>query len=345
MGQLIYDIMKNAITIWPAVILAVVIGVAGLKYGADWLVGGASNLGFRFGMSAVMVGLTLVAFGTSSPELVVSVIAASSGQPGITLGNVVGSNIANTTLILGITAIIFPLKIKPVSIKFDGPISFLAIGLAFVLALIGFQLTRLDGLILLAVFAIWMIWLIRKSLSEPELGDQHQGIEEEVQFHERSLAVDLGLMAVGLLALVFGADLLVAGAADTARTLNVPEVVVGLTVVAGGTSLPELAVCVVAALRKHGDITVGNVLGSNIFNALLILGTVLVMAPISFAIDGFSWHGDAGTLFVDFPFCFLVCGLIIPLMMQKNHLGRWKGIVLVALYVIYVTTLIFRELV
>ena len=174
----------------------------------------------------------------------------------------------------------------------------------------------------------------------------HQGIEtqEELHFHQRSIGLDCLLMVAGLIFLVLGADLLVAGAIATARALSVPEVVVGLTVVAGGTSLPELAVCMVAAFRRHGDITVGNVLGSNIFNALLILGTVTLLAPISFDIDGFSLTGDAGTLFVDIPICVMICALIIPLMAHKSALGRAKGFILVCLYFVYLVFLLWREI-
>ena len=346
MAEHLFQKVVSLISLWPAVLIFVSIGVAGLKYGADWLVDGASNIGFRFGISAVMIGLTIVAFGTSAPELVVSVLTAAQGKPEICLGNVIGSNIANTTLILGATAVVFPLKIKPDSYRLDGPISLGAITMVFVFALIGNEISRIDGAILLTVFFSWLLWLIRKSLKaakaassapKDELG------EEEVVFHQRSIGIDIALILVGLICLVLGADALVAGSVATAQALGVPDIVVGLTVVAGGTSLPELAVCLMAALKKHGDITVGNVLGSNIFNALLILGTATVIAPIFFNVDGFSLHGDSGTLYFDIPFCVLISLVVIPMMAHNRTLGRGKGLFLLSTYVAYIFVLVIRN--
>ena len=177
--------------------------------------------------------------------------------------------------------------------------------------------------------------------------EQHHGIveDDEVVFHgERSMFMDFFLMGGGLVCLVIGSEAMVSGSVATAKFLGVPEVVIGLTMVAAGTSLPELAVCVVAALKKHGDITVGNVLGSNTFNALLILGTVTVLAPIVFQVDGFALTGDAGTLFFDIPFCVLICGLVVPLMAQGKELSRANGIMLICVYLLYISFLIYREM-
>ncbi|CAM2009239.1 calcium/sodium antiporter [Acanthopleuribacter pedis] len=356
----LFEWMVATIGQWPSVVLFFLVGIAGLNYGADWLVDGASNIGFRFGISAAMIGLTVVAFGTSAPELVVSVMTALQGKPEICLGNVVGSNIANTALILGATAIIFPINVSKDAVNYDAPISFFAIATVLALALIGSTISRLDGLILLGIFTTWMIWLVRKSLREASLvrkerkeqaaakeAARAEGAgeveEEELHFHPRPMWMDAALITVGLVALVFGADALVIAAVAAARALAVPEVVVGLTIVAGGTSLPELAVGLMAALKRNADITVGNVMGSNIFNGFLILGVAAVLAPIAFNVNGFAWSGDAGTLYVDIPFCVFVCALVIPMMRHNQQISRAKGGVLLLLYLGYLVTLVLRQ--
>jgi cation:H+ antiporter len=344
---LIFDYLAEVLTFWPTVGLFLVAGVYALKNGADWLVDGSANLGFRLGITPTMIGLTIVAFGTSAPELVVSVMTAAQGRPEICLGNVIGSNIANTALILGATAVVCPLNIQRSSIRFDGPISFFSIATVFVLSLIGLQLSSFDGLLMLVIFAIWMGWLIKISVSGAKAKKAEQAASlaaEEVVFQARSPVRDSLLIVVGLIGLVVGAKALVAGAVRTAEMLSVPDIVVGLTVVAGGTSLPELAVCLAAALRRQADITVGNVLGSNIFNAWLILGVAALIAPINFAVTGFSWTGDAGTLWLDLPICVLLCGALIPLMAHRRSLSRLKGGMLLAVYVIYLVTLVLRNL-
>lgn len=345
----VFEYLAQWLTFWPTVLLFVIVGIQALSKGADWLVDGAANLGFRFGMTATTIGMTIVAFGTSAPELVVSVMTALQGRPEICLGNVIGSNIANTSLILGATAIVFPMKLQKVSTHFDGPISFGAIALVLLLAVLGdFTLSRLDGVILLVIFGSWMFWMnsssSRKAAEVTAAPIDSADDDEEVVFHTRSQMADLGLIVIGLIGLVIGAKLLVAGAVQTATALGVSDIVVGLTVVAGGTSLPELAVCLAAALKKQADITVGNVLGSNIFNAWLILGACLVISPIKFDISSVDLTGDWGTLFVDIPFTVLLCGLLIPMMFHKKELTRFKGILLVSAYVGYIGFLVYRNL-
>lgn len=338
-----FDSIASAIAFWPAVILFIGVGVVGLKYGADYLVEGAANIGFRLGISATMIGLTIVAFGTSAPELVVSVLTAVDNKPEICLGNVIGSNIANTTLILGAAAMILPLSISKSTVRQDAPLSLAAITMVFILSFIGMGLSRLDGIILLLTFSIWMGWLIRKSLymakSSRQRRDQDSS-SEEPHFHKRSIGMDLFYILLGLIGLVIGADALVTGAVESAIALSVPEVVVGLTVVAGGTSLPELAVSVMAALKKHDDISVGNVMGSNIFNALLILGVAVCIAPISFAESG---SGNQQTLFIDIPICVASAVLIMALIYNRK-LGRGKGVLLTATYLGYIAFLVVRSI-
>jgi len=341
----IFNSLSGLISFWPAVALFIIVGIAGLKYGADSLVSGSSNLGFRIGFSATMIGLTIVAFGTSAPELVVSILTAVEDKPEICLGNVVGSNIANTTLILGVSAFIFPLKISKSSIRQDAPLGLAAIVLVMVLSFAGNGLSRLDGFIFLSTFVIWMTWVIRKSLREAAAERERRSRVEEdpdaPHFHRRPASWDFLLIMFGLIALIIGAQSLVAGAVFSARALHVPEVVLGLTVVAGGTSLPELAVSVMAALRRHDDISIGNVMGSNIFNALLILGAAVIIAPISFA----STTANAGareSLLYDIPFC-VGTGVLILLLIRNQSLGRAKGFFLTALYVGYLAWLVLRH--
>lgn len=339
--------LQGIVSFWPTVILFVIAGVYTLGKGADWLVDGAANIGFRLGVNATMIGLTIVAFGTSAPELVVSIMTAVQGRPEICLGNVVGSNIANTTLILGATALVFPLNIGRDTIRFDGPISLISIAMILVLALLGGNvLSRNDGIIMLVVFFVWLIWLVRKSLTEAKSKKAAlaEAEAEEIIFQARSPFVDAFFIGLGLVFLVIGAKLLVAGAVKTSQMMGIPDIVVGLTVVAGGTSLPELAVCLAAAFKKQADITVGNVLGSNIFNAWLIMGTALVITPIVFNIDGFSWFGDAGTLFIDIPFCVLICAILIPMMRAGRNLTRFDGGILLSAYFVYIITLVIRNL-
>ena len=340
-----FESLSGLISFWPAVVVFLIVGVAGLKYGADSLVSGSSNFGFRIGFSATMIGLTIVAFGTSAPELVVSILTAVEDKPEICLGNVVGSNIANTTLILGVSAFIFPLKISRSAIRQDAPLGLAAIVLVLVLSFTGNGLSRLDGVLLLTTFAIWMTWVIRKSLREAaaERARRMRAKEEAdaPHFHRRPMSWDFLLILLGLIALVIGAQSLVTGAVYSARALHVPEVVLGLTVVAGGTSLPELAVSVMAALRKHDDISIGNVMGSNIFNALLILGSAVIIAPISFAASPEN-AGARESLIYDIPFC-VGTGILILLLIQNRNLGRAKGFFLSTLYLGYLFWLVLRH--
>ncbi len=339
MVQSIFESANQLLGLWFTVAFFVVGGVVFLKYGADSLVNGASNIGLRIGLSTTMTGLTIVAFGTSAPELVVSVLTAVKGQPEICLGNVVGSNIANSALILGGTAIVTPLLVPTKTIRVELFLCFFAILAVWIFAMTGRVLGRFEGVLLLLVFVIWIGSLIR-SASRTSATTKALGIAagDGVAFHSRALIIDIVLVVAGLVGLVLGADALVVGAVATAHELNVPDVVVGLTVVAGGTSLPEFAVCLVAAFKHQADITLGNILGSNIFNALLILGVCCVIQPISF-----SAAGAQDTLRIDIPVCIAISGFLIYLLMRNKVLRRAHGVILVSLYVIYIAWLVIRN--
>jgi len=329
---------------WPSVLIFIAIGVYLLKSGADWLVNGASNVGLRYGMSGTLIGLTIVAFGTSAPELVVSVLTAAQGQPEICLGNVVGSNIANTALILGATAIIMPLSVNRASIRSELLLSFTSILGVWILAVWGFRLSRIDSALILFVFFYWITGLIRKAIRDGKAIDIPFAEGVELHFHRRPLVMDVGLILIGLAGLTLGADALVSGAVATAEHLGVPDVVVGLTVVAGGTSLPEFAVCVVAALKHKADLTFGNILGSNIFNALLILGTAGLIAPITFGDVTQGASASLDTLYIDIGICVLLCGSLLPLLGRSQRLTRLKGIGLSLSYLAYIAFLVVRNI-
>ncbi|MEE4250166.1 MAG: calcium/sodium antiporter [Alcanivoracaceae bacterium] len=264
-------------------------GFVVLVFGADWLVKGASRLALSLGMTPLVVGLTVVAFGTSAPELAVSVASAWSGQADLAVGNVVGSNIANVLLILGVSALVAPLVVNQQLVRLDVPIMLGASVLFYVLALDG-RISIADGSILAGAIVLYVAFLIHQSRREK---DSVVLAEYEVSVEPGgSLVTDIVWMVVGLVALVAGAQLLVEGAVSLARAFGVSELMIGLTVLAIGTSLPELATSVVAALRGERDIAVGNVIGSNIFNLLSVLGLTglvslgqLPVAPAALALD------------------------------------------------------------
>lgn len=258
-------------------VLAVVVSLAILAGGAELLVRGSSSLARRLGLTPLVIGLTVVAYGTSTPELVVSIESAWTGHGDIAVGNVVGSNIFNAGFILGLTALICPVSVSLPVIRFDTPVmiavSLLCVGMV---ALEG--VSRTSGLLLVALLAAYTVINVRQS-RRSHLGAQ--AADEEVPSVSKSPVLDLAFIAGGLCLLVVGSHLLVTSAIDISRALNVSEAVIGLTVVAAGTSMPELATSLVAAVRRHPDIAVGNVVGSNIFNILGILGISSLVHPLS----------------------------------------------------------------
>jgi len=307
--------------------LSMFAGLLLLTGGAEGLVRGAASLARRLGLSPLVIGLTVVAFGTSMPELVVSIGAALQGNAAVALGNVVGSNIANIGLILGASALIAVLRVQAQVIRFDMPILG-AVSLLLVALLADGQLGRVDGILLTAGLFTYIVYSIRWARAEPEPAVQEEFGEALPSKH--ALGVDLVLLGVGLALLVGGARLLVDGAVALAMQLHVSEVVIGLTVVAVGTSLPELATSTVAAWRGEGDIAVGNAVGSCIFNVLGILGLTVLVHPLNAAglsvVDGAVMVGF--TLF------------LLPLMRSGFVLSRLEGGVLLAAYIGYVAYLV-----
>jgi cation:H+ antiporter len=314
--------------------VALVAGLACLVVGAELLVRGAASIASRLGIEPVIIGLTVVAFGTSAPELAVSVGAALGDSTDVALGNVVGSNIGNILLILGASAVVGGLAVSQRIVRLDVPLLIVVSLVAFLMALDN-RIGRIDGVILFAGVVAYTVWVVRASRRErpdiqAEYGESMDELEESII--DRPLPVQLGLVAAGLAALVAGSQLLVGAATDIAEDLGVSELVIGLTVVAIGTSLPELATSVLAAIRGQRDIAVGNVVGSNLFNLMSVLGLTGIVSgdiPVS-----------DGALRLDFPVMLAATVVLLPIFWNGFEIRRWEGTVLLAFYAVYVVYLV-----
>jgi cation:H+ antiporter len=309
------------------------IGFVLLVKGADYLVEGASIIATRLGIPQLIIGLTVVAFGTSMPELVVAIISSLEGSPEIVLGNVIGSNISNILLILGISAIIHEIKIKDSTIWKEIPFSLLAtlLLLAFVNNGSGGQtLSFYDGLAMLAVFSIFIYYTFSEAMSckKKKCKDDIMEIEKS-EFYRA-----IGMILLGLVGLFLGGKWVVDGAVSIATQLGLSQFLMSATIIAIGTSLPELAVAVVASMKKKVDMAIGNVIGSNIFNILLVLGTTSLISPI--AVQPFI---TADITFLIYMTC-LLFGLVY--INKKKELGRFSGFFFVLLYIAYIIFLISR---
>ena len=258
-------------------LLLLVLGIGLLYLGGEGLVRGAANLGRRFGLSSMVIGLTIVSMGTSSPELAASLVGVFRGAPAVSFGNIVGSNIANLSLVLGVTAAIWPLTVAARFIRREVPFMLLTSALVFPLVWDD-QVSRPEGFLLLAILAVYLVRLLwKRPPEEPQVSAE---FEEAFGEGWRSTASSIVMVITGIGLLVLGAQALIHGAVGMARSLGVGERVIGLTVVAFGTSLPELASSMVAAARQEGDIVIGNLIGSNVFNILFILGATAAVRPV-----------------------------------------------------------------
>ena len=316
--------------IWLQVLLLIG-GLALIVFGADWLVDGASGIARRFGLSEFVIGLTIVGMGTSAPEMVVSFIGAFQGNADIAIGNVVGSNIMNTLLILGVTALILPMTITPSNWKRDIPMNILVTVLLIVLGLeytifhIGTNgLSRWDGGILIALFIGYMILSFKGN--KPD--------EEDSPAKQRSIWMCLLLIVAGIAGLAFGGNLFVNNATELARALGVSDKFIAITILAGGTSMPELATCVVAAAKKKGQLALGNIIGSNVFNILLILGGSALISPLSF--DHITYV-DLGVLLVS-ALALLTAGFVG----RKKMIDRLDGGLFLLIWAAYMAYLIYN---
>jgi len=313
------------------------VGFVFLIKGADILIEGSASIAKRYKISNLVIGLTIVAFGTSAPELIISAIAAINGNTGISMGNIIGSNISNTLLILGAAAIVSPLIIKKDTINKQIPFSVLSV-LAVVILINDFSidgmpfssLTRGDGLVLILFFAIFMYYTYFVSKADKSvLGDLK---EEKIEVY--SNWTSSSMVVAGLIGLFFGGQWIVASSVNIASIFGLSDALIGLTIVAIGTSLPELAASIMAAKKGNSDMAIGNVIGSNIFNFLWVLGFSSIINPIQYQLQ----------LNVDM---FVLLGVTILLLIliyvgKKNILDKQEGFILISLYVCYLAFLIYR---
>jgi cation:H+ antiporter len=316
-------------------LLWLVLGLVWLVLGGELLVRGSSRLAALAGVSPLIIGLTVVAFGTSSPELAVSLQAAEAGQPEIAVGNVVGSNIFNTLLILGLCALLLPLVIAQQLVRQDVPLMIGASALVMVFAADA-RISRLEGLVLFLLLVGYVLFSVLQSRKEAvairQMYEAEYG-EDPPKRRAGDLASQVLLIAAGLVLLVVGARWLVWSATVLARSIGVTDLVIGLTVVAGGTSLPELVTSLVAAWRGQRDIAVGNVVGSNIFNLLGILGITAL-----FSGQGLSVTPSAFTF--DMPVMLAAAVACLPVFFTGHVLARWEGALFLAYYVVYTSYLV-----
>jgi cation:H+ antiporter len=327
----------------PLVAVWFVVGVVALVVGAESLVRGSSRLAARSGLSPVVIGLTVVAFGTSAPELAVSIGAAAGGESEIALGNVIGSNIANVLLVLGLSAVVGGgLVVAQRIVRVDVPIMIVMSALVLVLGLDG-RIGRLDGGLFVAILIVYLVWTVRSAVGDQDADEDHDGVADAAtlaseyssalgreKIRGSSLWRDLLYVVGGLALLVLGAQSLVTAATDIARALDISELVIGLTVVAVGTSLPEIATSVVAAARGQRDMAVGNAIGSNLFNILAVLGITGVVSPVIVS---------SGARGFDLPFMLAVAVACLPIFADGFILRRWQGAVFLSYYVAYLVWL------
>ena len=310
-------------------VLLLIIGLAILVGGGELLVRGAASIALRLRLSPLVVGLTIVAFGTSAPELFISVQAALEGSPDLAMGNVIGSNICNLALVLGITAVITPVPVRSDSLKIDWPMT---MGSSLLLYLIVRDnlINWPEGLLFLAILIAYTYFIIRRSRKKTKSAEA-LAEELEVPAQTANPWKDVLFIALGTVGLALGSDWFVEGAKDIALSFGVSERIVGITVLALGTSLPELVTAVVAAIKQETDIALGNLMGSNIFNILSILGITSVIASIR--VNDVIIHSDM-------IWMLLITFLILPMMLYRKVVKRVEGAILLAIYVYYIYSVV-----
>ena len=310
----------------------ILVGFLLLIKGADILVNGSSAIAKRMRISEIIIGLTIVSIGTSMPELFVSTTSAIQGSSDISIGNVIGSNICNLLLILGLSSIIHPVKFQKQTIKIENPMLIVLSIIFLIMCNINQDISRIEGIILLVFFVAFLSYTIimgRKSKNDAIL---EISLEDAKNI---SVVKNVVFILLGIVGLKIGGDLVVNNAKLIATALNMSEKIIGLTIVAIGTSLPELVTSVTAALKGESDIAIGNIVGSNIFNLLFIIGVSAVITPITYNI---SYNFDMIILFVA-----MILMLIFPFIKPKDEMSRSNGAIFIILYIIYMMTLIFKK--
>ena len=298
-------------------------GVGVLYFGAEWLVRGSARLAASFGVSPMVVGLTVVSMGTSAPELVISVVASLGGNPDLAMGNVMGSNLANVGLVLGISAILRPLRVSTQVVTREVAVMLLIT--AALLPLIWDQrIGRLEGLVLVSLLAFYLSYVVRTGKSEGgQALENEESTGRAISLSPRTITRDILFVILGVAGLVLGAFAIRESAVVIAQALGISELVIGVTLVSIGTSLPELATCAVAAVRRQADIAVGNILGSNVFNIAGVLGVTSLIAPLDISPE---------VLRLEFPAVMVITVLLVPIVRHKLVIRRREGVVLLSAY-------------
>lgn len=312
-------------------IIFILIGFLMLIKGADILVDGSSAIAKKLRVSEIIIGLTIVSIGTSMPELFVSTTSAIQGSSDISIGNVIGSNICNLLLILGVSSIIHPVKFHKETKWIENPMSIILSLIFLLICNINQDVSRIEGIILLVLFVVFLIYTIimgKKSQDEEIL---QISLEDAKKV---SIIKNIGLIILGIVALKIGGDLVVENAKLIAKALNISEKIIGLTIVAIGTSLPELVTSVTAAIKGESDIAIGNIVGSNIFNLLLIIGLSAVITPITYNI---SYNFEIMILFIA-----MILMTIFPFIKPKDEMSRSKGVIFTLFYIFYIIILFFK---
>lgn len=302
-------------------VLLLVIGIIVVIKGADWLTSGAVGMAERIGVPQIIIGLTIVAMGTSMPEFFVSLMSAINGTPDLAVGNIVGSNIFNALLIVGCAAMVAPITIQHTTVKKDIPVAVFASLLLMGMTLDG-HISRIDAAILFGVFIAYIGITLRGAKTEDDTADEEK--------KPMPVLKAVMLVVVGLAGLVIGSDVFVDNATSIAHTMGISDAVIGLTIVAGGTSLPELATSVVAAKKGNSGIAIGNVLGSNVFNILMILGITGLITPMTIS----------GITVIDLAMMVISMILLWLFSFTKYRIERWEGVVLTAIFIGYITWLV-----
>ena len=315
-------------------IILFIAGFALLIYGANWLVNGASSLSKRFNISNIVIGLTVVALGTSSPELVVNLVASIKGNADVAMGNILGSNVSNIFLILGISALVFPLAVNKNTRNKEIPLALLA---AIILGIVANDklidgisesfIRRSDGIVLASFFILFMVYTFSIA--------RHKGTTEIPVIKSYPPWKSILLVMAGIGGLILGGKWIVDGAVEVASWAGMREATISLTIVAIGTSLPELATCVVAAKKRNTDLVIGNVIGSNIFNVFFVLGISATIKPIPFD-RALNYDIGAGII--------AVALLLIFVLFPRKRLSKWQGAFFILLYAIYITILVVRDI-
>ena len=311
-------------------IVLLIIGLIILIVGGDYLVRGASSIALRLHLSPLVVGLTIVAFGTSAPELLISVRSALKGSPDIAMGNVIGSNICNLALVLGLTAVINPVKVQANSIKIDWPVT-MGASILLYFTIRGGYIEAQEGVLFILILISYLFFIIRKSRKTIKASLHTTEKDVIPDSPPKQIWKDIVFILIGCIGLFYGSEWFVGSAQILALNLGVEERIVGLTVVAFGTSLPELATAAVASYKGQTDLALGNLMGSNIFNILSILGITSVIQNIHVHIDIINQ---------DIIWMLLITLMILPLMIMRREVGRVDGLILLMVYAIYVYTLV-----